>query len=777
MNIEKFNNKIIIINDSAKKDLLEKINSYKQLINVKIITLSELKKKYYFDYTKETINYVSKKYNCIPNIAKIYIDNLYYIVERINEEKLLFLYDLKNELKDNKLIIENKLFKEFLKNKDIILFNLKYVDKFYINIFNELKKYSNVEEYNETGDASIKKIYEAKNMNEEITFVASKICELINDGIDINDIKLANIKENYIFNIKKIFKLFNIPINLPSTSFISGTNIIKVFKENYNSDIKVTLEKVKEIIKTESDKKIYKQLVNTLNEYTFVKDYNDIKEQLYNDIDNIKINTNKLSNAVELIDIENTLLTDKYIFLMNFNEGVIPINNKDEDYLNDKLKDLLKISTTSDLNNKSNLNIQDKIKYLKNLIVTYRRYDNKEELFISSAYSEDLFEKEKAISNYNYSHAYNKLKLIALKDENNKYGTISEDLELLNSNYQIDYMSYDNKFKGIDTKELYDYLKQELSLSYSSVDNYYKCGFRYYLSNILKIDKYEDSFATHIGTIFHNVLEECFVDNYDLDTRYEQIINNEDYEFNNMERFFLDNLKSDLELTIKTIKEQLKYTQLHKTMYEKRIEIEINENLHIKFKGFVDKILYDEFNGKTVVAIIDYKTYSPTLNVKDIKFGLHMQLPIYAYLIKKSSEFKNVYIGGFYLQKILAKSNSEEEKINSLKLQGYSNSDLNILEKVDTSYENSKIIKSLKVKNDGSFSAYSKVLSDDEIKELYELVDSKIKEASEKIINGEFNINPKEYNGKNVGCEFCNYKDICYMKYKDIERLEDKEEE
>ena len=78
MNIEELKNKILIIKDKSKKSILKKINEKNKLINVKIITLNELKKKYYFDYTKETIYYISKKYNVVPDIAKIYIENLYF---------------------------------------------------------------------------------------------------------------------------------------------------------------------------------------------------------------------------------------------------------------------------------------------------------------------------------------------------------------------------------------------------------------------------------------------------------------------------------------------------------------------------------------------------------------------------------------------------------------------------------------------------------------------------------------------------------------------------
>ena len=89
--MEEFNNKIVILNDYAKKSFIKKIN---KLINVKVITLSELKKKYYFDYDNKAIYFVSNKYNCIPEIAKIYIENIYFIGD-IDTKKVNFLKEVK----------------------------------------------------------------------------------------------------------------------------------------------------------------------------------------------------------------------------------------------------------------------------------------------------------------------------------------------------------------------------------------------------------------------------------------------------------------------------------------------------------------------------------------------------------------------------------------------------------------------------------------------------------------------------------------------------------
>lgn len=766
--MEEFNNKIVILNDYAKKSFIKKIN---KLINVKVITLSELKRKYFFDYDNKAVYFVSNKYNCIPEIAKIYIENTYFISD-INTKKINFLKEIKKELDTNNLLTYNELFKEFLKGKDIVLYNLKYVDKFYKNIFKELEKYSNITNYNDSNNESIKELYKANNSEEEIAFVCSSITKLIKSGVNINNIKLANVKSEYEFIIRKTFKLFNIPINLPSYETIKSTSLVIKFKELYNNDINITIDKLKEHINTKEENDIFKSIINIVNSYLWCNDFELVKDMVFNDIDNIKTPREKLKNAVEIIEFKKELVNDDdYIFLIGYNEGSIPVNYKDEDYLSDYEKEKLGISTSFELNDNAMNEIKDSIKNIKHLIVTYPNHNLSSEIYISSSYEKELFNEKELNISYNESNNYNKLRLVSEKDENSKFGTITKDLLKLSSHYKdMKYSSFDNKYKQINKYKIKEYFKNGLTLSYTSMNDYYMCSFRYYLDYILKVNKYEDTFEATVGTIFHKILSMCFESDIDVIRTYESEIEKSNYEFSESEKFFLSILKDELILVIETIKNQLSYTQLNKSMYEKEIIIDVDKNLHIKFKGFIDKILYNEFNGQTIVAIVDYKTGNPNLNINNSIYGLEMQLPIYIYLIK--NEIKDVKIGGFYLQKILNNITDKEKKLDSLKLQGYTNSDLDIIDKVDSSFNDSKIIKSLRTSSKG-FYAYSKIINDEEIDILNKIVESKIKEASINILDSMFDINPKEMNNEVIGCKFCKYKDICFMKPKDTITLKE----
>lgn len=72
---------------------------------------------------------------------------------------------------------------------------------------------------------------------------------------------------------------------------------------------------------------------------------------------------------------------------------------------------------------------------------------------------------------------------------------------------------------------------------------------------------------------------------------------------------------------------------------------------------------------------------------------------------------------------------------------------------------------------------YSKVLSESEIDEFIEIVSNNIDKMIEALNNCEFDINPKKIKNKNIGCEYCSFKDICYVNNSNIVELESEDED
>ena len=99
-------------------------------------------------------------------------------------------------------------------------------------------------------------------------------------------------------------------------------------------------------------------------------------------------------------------------------------------------------------------------------------------------------------------------------------------------------------------------------------------------------------------------------------------------------------------------------------------------------------------------------------------------------------------------------------------LNGYSTNDTNLLRRFDTTYENSELIKSMKYKDD-KFSAYTKIIDNDTLYELVKYTKELVTKGTKKIVSSEFPINPKIYDGKNISCQFCKFRDLCFVKDKD----------
>lgn len=785
------NDSILIVPSQIKEKILTEMDKKSKLFNVKLMEINEFKRKYFFDYTTETIFYVMKLYNYDYEFSLDIINNLYFLSSEIyDHEKLKFLLNIKNELINNNLLIFDNVFKIALENKKIYVYGYDYINNFYKKAFSALNvNYidQNISKFNHD-------IMEFDTIQDEVIFVANKICELIENKIELNKIKIINPSSDYNATIKRIFNLFNLPFYF-NNNYLISTKISNNFFEILSNDIVETLEKLNETISLndELEQTEYNQIVKICNKYNWCSNFLDIKNNLIYEFSNTKIDIKKEANYIEFVSLENNFFyDDEYVFLIGFNQNTYPKIVKDDDFLNDEVKNFLNLETTTEIN-KINYNILvNKLYSIKNLFISYK-LKSPFNSFYRSQIIDDL--NLNVVKNYNcnihYSVLNDKLNLAITLDNYLKYGEESQDLELLYSNYpSINYKTYNNQYTKIDENLFRKYLNNKLSLSYSSINNFYKCSFRYYMENILNLQISSNEFSLFIGNLFHYILSIMYNGNFNFSDSFETYVN-ENYEFNTYkERFFINKLKKELEFIIDNIKEQDKFTNFDSHKFEQLIKIDLSkDNYDITFKGIIDKISYKKEAGNTLISIIDYKTGNPNLNLNNIIYGIDMQLCIYAYLSSKLKLFANPLLVGIYLQKILNNEiniNKNKQYITmkqeNLKLQGYSNSNESILKVFDNTYTDSKLIKGMKVSSKG-FYAYSKVFDQAMLNSILNIVENNIDEARDKILNREFYINPKKIGVKNlIGCENCTYKELCFMtedniinlkEYKNLEFLKD----
>lgn len=714
---------IVITNN--KDNILNYLYDNKKLLDIKIMTKKEFIDEYFGYYDEKAIYYMCTKYKY--SIAKTYLDNF------------LFNEKLKNELEEKNLIIHNDTFKSRIER--IILDDVE-LDPY---IIKELKKYE-IKKLEEKNEIYSKVVYEADNIDEEVNFVILNIISLLKD-VNIDKIHLLNVGKEYILPIKRLFSFYNIPININDKKTVYTEpkiqEFIKKLKETNNIEISL------DIIK---DNELYTPILNICNKFSFKETDKIIINLIEEKIKELKIEKPKIKNAV---DITNKIINDDYYFILGFNQGEFVRTYRDDDFLSDAQKTKYGVFTSFDKNRIEREKIKKIITQNKNIIISYKTNYLGDECYPSRLISECDFEIKKVdIKDYTHSNMYNKVELALKLDKYIKFNIEDEDINTLYNNYNIPYKVYNNAYTPIDKDEFYKFINNRIVLSYTTLNEYNKCGFKYYLDNIIKVDGKEDTLSLFIGNICHYVLSKSFEEGFDFEKEFTEYSKNR--EWNNEEQIFLEMTKEKLKKAVEIIQKQDKNINLNEVITEQKKYIEHKKKIDFLFTGTIDKIRYSIDNNETTAMIVDYKTGKLKDKINLLPYGINNQLPTYLYLLRHF-DFKNLKTAGFYLQSIIPPKNKYEYKKDNkvefeknYNLVGFTNKDVDIEKyNLDT----------------------KKILTEKQIDKIYKMVEKNIDESEQKIENVEFNINPKKQGSDEISCEYCNYKDICYRKYEDYKYL------
>lgn len=751
-------NTLIICPNATKLKILNEQIEEKTLYNIKFMTKEEFKNNYYFSYDDSALFYLMKKYNYNLDVAKVYLKNLYVIDENkeYKNHKLKFLKELKLELLKENLLVTNPNFKKYIANKNIITKNYYDLEKYEEEMLN-----TKIEIPKSTLTA---KVVECKTIEEEVNYVCLKILDLINSGVDINKIFITNYSNDYYYIMNRLFKYYNIPINLDSKESIYSTKVVSDYLKTKELDLE---DKNKSIIN--------RKLINVLSSISMLdeesKEYQTI---LLDKLKNTYLSTKKKVNAINIKDLYQDIFEDDdHVFVLGFNQDILPKMEKDISYINDSIKDEVSLYKTSYINRRNKEALTYILSTIKNLYLSYKLSSPFSSFYKSSLITDlglEIITPD--IDTFNKSNLYNKLRLAEKLDLYHLYGEKQVGLEKLYSHYEIPYNTYSNKYTGINNDTYLTHLPYPLKLSYTSLNSYNECSFKYYIKYVLKLDKYEDTFQAFIGSLYHDILSLFLKTNFNFEEEYQKYL--ERRELSLKERLLLIRIKKDLLHLIDTLKKQQLLTGYDDALYEKKIDVPLDKKVSVVFTGAIDKIMYYQKIEDTYFTIVDYKTGTIDTHIEPMKYGLHMQLPVYLYLIHYSKVFNNPIFTGIYYQNIMFqyptwtdKKDKEQIYKDNLMLQGYSTEDTSILARFDSTYEKSEYIKSMSYTDEKGFGTYAKVMNNDTLYNLVEYTKNHISEKTDSILNSEFNINPKVYAGKNIACEFCQYKDLCYMKEPD----------
>jgi len=720
--------KIYIVNDLVKKDYILKNK------DEKVLTKKEFINKYYYNY-EDSILKIMNDYNKNYEVAKEMFKYLVFTNENnAKTDKLKNLLEIKNNL------IENKSFKNYVKEQELIFVNIPHS-----KLLNEIGCFNNKEYLDKKNFYTVH-----KNITEEVIYVFEKISELINNGVLLNDIKIIY-NDDYDNLIKRYAKFYS--INMEEEIELNGTKILQDFLNNL--DETSSFEKSFNLIKNKSifKDKILKLINRSISSYDF-----NIQKEIFKELaKNSKISI-KYKEMLEKVDItyqgEN-----KHIFILGFNDSYYPKIKKTKDYISEEEKNLLNIPNSSDEVIEQEEMFKMFISNNQNLYFSVTINNN----YKLSRYIKFNFEeKEKEITNNIYSSLAHKLELSKKLDKYYKYLEKDKTLDKYYSSFNKEYNTYSNKYNGSIK------ITDPISLSYTSMNTYIYNPFAYYVERILKVSPYKDKFYMKTGSFFHKCLE---LEDYDEALK--------EFDFNNFENEYVDRVKDEILIDIDFIKEY------HKVNNFKDIkkEIDLVKNIDIdKFEGKLDKLIIN----KDTFIIFDYKKKISTasITIDKLNYGFNLQLPIYIYLVK--SLYPNLDFGGVYLNYLILDNykltdkdkvipNYIDKKNESLKFYGFTTSEIDRIEKVDNDYLSQKYLKNLSFTKTEEISQKSKILSDIDIKNIVDSVDIIIKKVIEEIKNGKFDITNKKLNNQILDTQSNYlYKDISFATEEDIVDITDK---
>ena len=738
----------VICENTFKEGFLNGIEGFNDYT---FLTLNELLKKLLFDVKKEGIVKVSLKYNIKPEIAKEYISYLKYIELFYDNSKLNYLKEIYNYLLNENMIIFDNGYKNYLKSRPISILGYirsKEID-YVLNLLDKNGyKYDYIE--NKDNDVISRNVYEFDDIVDESRFVFDSIKRLLDSGVSIHNIKIANYSSDYDFIFHRLESFYKIPINFDSDKNIISLNICRYICDNIN-DFNDYYELI-DMLKKKYGGSIYlKKIINIINSYHL---YNykpsETKDVLVMELKNARFDKVIYEDGIELVDLGSpSIKKDDYVFVIGFNQKYIPFIYDDSGYLDDNILGKMGLDTSYDKNVLGERVVINNLNLDINYCISYKLKSPFDSYLVSSLVSKMGYKIIDGDLSYGVNENEDSIIVGNRLDQYFKYGVMDND-----NICDVGYLTYDNKFNGISDENLKKYLPEVINLSYSTISNYAKCGFRYLMSSILYLDKFESGIDALIGVYCHRVLELCYKhDDYDF---IKNIAINEllrDKELSHKERFFIDSMDTILSSVIEFNKEHEK--NINDVKNEFKIEIKY-DNDKLVFKGFVDKVLIE--NGEsTYITIVDYKTGGDVPSLDNIEYGFNLQLPIYLFMIKKSNEFKNPIITGFYLQKIGPKD------YPNFKLYGFTNSDLNVIKHIDDFNDTSSYIRGLRKKKDGSLYSSCKVISDSEMDKLSLLVEEIMLNVYSNIREGKFEINPKVDGKDNLGCAYCKFKDVCFV--------------
>ncbi|MBO5472443.1 MAG: helicase-exonuclease AddAB subunit AddB [Lachnospiraceae bacterium] len=363
------------------------------------------------------------------------------------------------------------------------------------------------------------------------------------------------------------------------------------------------------------------------------------------------------------------------------------------------------------------------------------------------------------------------------------------------------YRYQDTPLSGFVTRALYGTM---LHNSVSRLEKYAACAYAHFLQYGLALqERGEYSFEdVDMGNVFHGVLElfaaklgEHGYTWFDFPKEtatklVEEAI--EDYTVRYGEtilystarnRHLLKRISRIMNRTVLTLQTQLKKGAFVPEQFEMSfsvledldsLNIALSEQEKMRLRGRIDRVDTCEAGDKVYVKVIDYKSGSRKFDLAALYYGLQLQLVVYMNAALETEQKKHpdktiVPAAMLYYHvsdpmvedgENLTPEQVNEKVLQELKMTGIVNENEEAVRLLDSEFTDKSDILPLERKKDGTFSAYSSVIKEEDMRIVSDYVNHKIKELGRGILDGTIAVNPYEQNGSKA-CTYCSYKSVC----------------
>ena len=384
----------------------------------------------------------------------------------------------------------------------------------------------------------------------------------------------------------------------------------------------------------------------------------------------------------------------KIIFIIGINDGKFPSVSKNEGFINDEERIVLKengielAKTTKEQIYDENFNIYKAFGVAEEkLYLSYCASDNEgkglrksilinkiRKIFPKLQEESDVIQSKTYISSKKIT--FDLLLLNLRKYLNGEeidpiwletYKIYSEDIEYKDKlDKAIQGFYYSNTAENINKENLEKLYGDILKTSISKLESYKRCPFSYYLKYALKLSDRTELKLEKLdtGTLMHDIIDDFFellkeknvsvkeLEDEDIQKIVEEILNNklqlkQNYIFNSIPKYVVltKRLKKVVIRAVKYIINTLKYSDFRvlgteiefgsNKQYEP-IKIKLENGKCVEIIGKIDRVDIAENKDGRYIRIIDYKSSIKSIDLNEVVAGIQIQLLTYLDAVSKN---------------------------------------------------------------------------------------------------------------------------------------------